>query len=69
MPRTTDDLVGTREAALILDRNPVTITRWAADGILPVALKLPGRNGALVFHRTDVEALRDQLAAAHRVAS
>lgn len=47
------DLLTTAEAAAVLGRSERTITRWVKDGKLP-ALK---RLGALLFRRTDVEAL------------
>lgn len=58
----TDELIGTSEAARLLRRNPATITRWAADGTLPPAGKLSGKNGALLFLRSVVEAKADDLA-------
>jgi predicted site-specific integrase-resolvase len=69
-PHATDDeLVGTRTAARILDVNTATITRWVAEGTLSTAGKLPGKNGAFVFRRVDVEAKRAELAAAAQVSS
>jgi len=41
----------------MLDVATSTLTRWVADGRLSAALKMPGRNGAFLFHRDDVEAL------------
>ena len=32
-----------------------TITRWARDGRLPVAARLPGETGALLFDPVEVE--------------
>jgi predicted site-specific integrase-resolvase len=51
------DLIGTSEAADILEVAISTITRWGASGILPMAGRLSGQVGALVFRRVDVEAL------------
>lgn len=51
---TTADVIGTAESARLLGVNPVTITRWAAEGKLPFAGKLPGKNGAYIFRRADV---------------
>lgn len=55
---TSLDLIGTAEAARILGYvDKSTITRWVQDGRLNVAHRQPGRNGALLFKRSDVEAL------------
>jgi len=43
----------------MLDVATSTLTRWAIDGTITPALKLPGRNGALLFHLADVEAVRE----------
>lgn len=51
-------LVSTSEAADLLQTTVATINRWAASGKLPVAMKLPGRTGAHLFRREDVEALK-----------
>lgn len=55
-------LIGTKEAAEILDVDPATVTRWANDGRLPND-KLPGQTGAFVYKRADVEQLRDEIRA------
>lgn len=55
---TDDDLIGTAEAAAILDRPVATINRMALDGRLPIAVQMPGRTGARLYRRSDVEALR-----------
>lgn len=52
---TTDDLITTAEAAAIKGTTVATINRWAASGRLPVAIKIPGRTGANLFRRTDIE--------------
>jgi len=52
-----DDLVTSSEAAAIIGRTSRTITRMALAGSLPVAHRLPGPNGALLFRRSDVDAL------------
>jgi hypothetical protein len=66
------DLVGTAEAASMLNRDISTITRWvkAENPRLVPAAVLPdvGPKGVLLFHRADVEALaatlrEEQLAA------
>lgn len=51
------DLIGSTEAAAITGADARTIQRWAATGTLAPAVKLPGRTGAYLFHRADVEAL------------
>jgi predicted site-specific integrase-resolvase len=60
------DLIGSKEACLILDKNRSTLVRWVRDGVLTPVHKLEGDNGAYLFARADVEALvvaRDQQAA------
>lgn len=61
----TPDYVGNAEACEILgglDRS--TLVRWVQLGKLHPAQKLPGPNGAYLFRRRDVEALRDARAKA-----
>lgn len=53
-----DDLLTTAEVAAITGKTVATINRWAASGALPVAKRLPGRTGANLFHRADVEAVQ-----------
>lgn len=60
---TPDDLIGTVEAATILDKSPRTVKRFAFSGKLPPALKMSGDTGAYLFHRADVERLAAELAA------
>jgi len=57
------DLIGSRESCRILQIDKSTLSRKVADGSIKPASKMPGRNGAYVFHRRDVEALRDTMAA------
>jgi hypothetical protein len=61
--RAADDLVGTLEAAQILDRTKGTVKYHVATKRLVPRMKMPGASGALLFDRTDVEALRDELKA------
>jgi predicted site-specific integrase-resolvase len=56
------DLIGSSESCRILEIDKSTLSRWVADGVITPASKMPGRNGAYVFHRRDVEALRDERA-------
>jgi hypothetical protein len=64
----TQDLIGTAEVARLLDVDPATISRWSDERLKPeerrlhIALRLPGKTGAKLFRRADVEALRDELA-------
>ena len=54
----TSDLVGTKDAAIILGVSTRTVKRYArlGDELVPIA-KMPGERGAYVFHRAQVEAL------------
>jgi DNA-binding transcriptional MerR regulator len=54
----------TKEAIELLGFvSPSTLTRYAAEGKLTPARKLPGRTGAFLWYRHDIEALRAHLAA------
>lgn len=57
------ELVGTAEAAQILDCSIWTVRRLRLAGRLVPAQKMPGETGAFLFHRSDVEALTTELAA------
>lgn len=59
----TLSLIGSRAAADSLGVDVSTVTRYVADGILVPATKLEGRNGAFVFHQSDVRELAAALAA------
>lgn len=59
----TDDLLTTAEAALILGKPIGTVNRWAKEGKLREAAKLPGRTGSRLYRRSDVEALVEGAAA------
>ena len=60
----TDEIV-TREALEILGfTDPSTISRYVALGKLQPSRKLPGRSGAFLFWRADVERLAAELRAA-----
>ena len=52
-------MITAAEAASILGVKQATVNKWALDGRLPVAQKLPGLRGANLFDPEDVEALRD----------
>lgn len=54
---TQDALVGAADACRILNVHNSTLGRWIKEGRLTPAHKLPGKNGAYVFHRADVHKL------------
>ena len=56
--------VTTREAADILGySSSSTVNRMVREGKLYPSRKLPGRTGAMLFSRLEIEALRDMAAA------
>jgi len=56
-------LITTAEAASILGRPIATVNRWALSGRLVPVTQLPGRTGARLYRRADVEALAKSVAA------
>ena len=59
MTKTPTDLIGTKEACLILDVDKATISRWVHAGKLAPVLRIGGKgNAAFVFKRTDVERIK-----------
>jgi excisionase family DNA binding protein len=60
------DLLGTTEAAAELGLERSTLARWVQLGKLTPAVKLPGPTGAMLFRRSDIDALRDEAAQARR---
>lgn len=58
---TTNRQVTSSEAATLLGVSQRTVIRWADDGKLPVDNRVPGRNGARLFKREDVDALAAEL--------
>lgn len=44
----------------MLGVSPATVNRWAAAGRVAPAVELPGRTGARLFLRSDVESLRSE---------
>lgn len=54
------DYLTTAEVAAVLGRPIATVNRWARTGRLPVAGKLPGRTGANLYRRADVEQLLNE---------
>ncbi|HKV67672.1 MAG TPA: hypothetical protein VJN72_06250 [Gaiellales bacterium] len=63
--RTVPDEVTAREAMEILGlTNPSTVARYVLERKLTPSRKLPGKTGAYLFWRTDIERYRDQRAEA-----
>ncbi len=57
--RTPPDEVTTTEALAILNlTSPSTISRAVKEGRLRASRKLPGRRGAYLFLRSDIEAFK-----------
>jgi len=54
------DLLTADQAAIALGVNRRTVNRWATSGRLAVAHRSPGATGALLFSRSDVDALRHE---------
>lgn len=50
-------LIGSSESCRILNVHPATLSRWVGSGTLTPAHKLPGKNGAYLFNRADIEKL------------
>lgn len=64
VPAMRTDLLSAEEAAERLGVTRRTITRWAANGRLPVAFQVPtGETGARFFAPEDVDALSEQATA------
>lgn len=57
MQKPTSQLISSAEAAEILNYHVATINRMVAAGKLTPAIKLPGKTGAYLFNRADIEAL------------
>ena len=57
----TDDLLTAAEAATELGTTVRTLNRWADEGKLPTAHKLPGVRGARLFTRSAVDDLAASL--------
>lgn len=58
------ELIGSGQAARILDVHPSTVARWVHAGRLNPVTKLAGEAGGFLFRRSDVEQIADELAAA-----
>lgn len=57
------DLLGTTDAARIIDVDKATLTRWVASGRVEAAVKLPRKNGAYLFTRDEVDRMAAEVAA------
>jgi predicted site-specific integrase-resolvase len=62
MPNT--DLISTAEAADILGVNIATVNRWAVAGRIEPTFTGPGKTGARMFARTEVERVKAEVTAA-----
>lgn len=62
---TQEPFVGAAEACQILEVHAATLGRWVKSGTITPAHKLPGKNGAYLFHRADVEKLATERAEAN----
>lgn len=64
MPPTEEPLIGTAEAARILDKSHRTVHRLVEAGELAPAMTAPGgQHGVFLFRKADVEALAVERAA------
>ena len=54
---TDTELIGSAEVCRLHNVHPSTVSRWVGTGDLTPVHKLPGKNGAFVFRRSDVERL------------
>ena len=57
MPPTSGNLIGSAEACDVLGIDRSTLTRWVAAGKVSPSVRLPGRSGAMLFDREDIDAL------------
>lgn len=64
MTAVNDDIIGSTEACRILGIDKATLSRWVKSERIASVHKLPGRNGAYLFNRFDIEALATQRATA-----
>lgn len=54
---TNIDLISTKDACRILDKDKATLGRWVRDGKITPAYKGDGKNGIMLFNRKDIEKL------------
>ena len=59
----TDHLIGSAEAAELLGIDRATFNRWVLAGRITPAVEFPGKRGARLFERADVERIADGLTA------
>lgn len=59
-----DELLTSPQAGLVLGKSARTVQRMADAGVIPVAQKLPGPNGAYLYRESDVRAYAETEAAA-----
>jgi len=57
-----DDLLTSQQAGALINRSARTVHRHVMAGDITPAIKLAGPNGAMLFLRSDVEALAKRLA-------
>lgn len=57
MDNKEDELIGTADVCALRGVNRSTVKRWVDSGRLTPAQKLPGKTGAMLFRRSDVEGL------------
>lgn len=55
--------VSAAEAAAILRISRATLNRWAAAGTVSIVHEMPGRTGARLFDRAEIEALAEKASA------
>lgn len=53
-----DELLATIEVAQSLRLERSTLSRWVKEGRITPAMRLPGVNGAFLFHPAEVERVR-----------
>lgn len=57
------NLVASAEVCAELNMDRSTLSRWVSAGKIAPAMKMPGRNGAMLFNRSDIERLKTGAAA------
>lgn len=59
-----DELLTSTQAGQLLGKSGRTVVRMSQKGLIKPATQLPGVNGALLFRRSDIEALAAERASA-----
>lgn len=54
---TIKDLIGITEVAVLIGKSSRQTQRLAEQGALPVFMKMPGKTGAFLFDRTEINEL------------